>query len=75
MSSPDADDEYDNDDVGGDPGPAESTRLSSAPRAMSADGSYDSRVYKLSTPPKDGMKLLTDQVMVIAQFLRSIIIT
>ena len=75
MSSPDADDEYDNDDVGGDPGPAESTRLSSAPRAMSADGGYDSRVYKLSTPPKDGMKLLTDQVMVIAQYVRSSIIT
>ena len=66
MSSPEADDE-DDEDYGG---PAESTRISMTTGTTTAENpgrDVDSRVYRLSTPPSErlmAMRLMSeDQVM------------
>ena len=76
MSSPEADDE-DDEDYGG---PAESTRISmttgttSTKTAENPGRDVDSRVYRLSTPPSErlmAMRLMSeDQVMRCAESIR-----
>ena len=78
MSSPEADDE-DDEDYGG---PAESTRISMTTRTTTTTAKtaenpgrdVDSRVYRLSTPPSErlmAMRLMSeDQVMRCAESIR-----